>query len=74
MEVIKCLDFFDFFLSIYSETNIQKRNEVQARPAITSSKLTIETIEQGDRSGIFIVNFEHISHLVLVFLLLPENM
>ena len=25
---------------------------------------------QGSRSGIFIVNFEHISHLVLVFLLL----
>ena len=26
------------------------------------------------RSGIFIVNFEHISHLVLVFLLLTLNM
>ena len=26
------------------------------------------------RSGIFIVNFEHISHLVLVFLLLSLNM
>ena len=25
-------------------------------------------------SGVFIVNFEHISHLVLVFLLLPLNM
>ena len=25
------------------------------------------------RSGIFIVNFEHISHLVLVFLLLTLN-
>ena len=35
--------------------------------------LTIETLEQGvkrGRSGIFIVNFEHISHLVLLFLLL----
>ena len=35
--------------------------------------LTIETLEQGvkrRRSGIFIVNFEHISHLVLLFLLL----
>ena len=36
----------------------------------------IETLEQERhwrhwrRSGIFIVNFEHISHLVLVFLLL----
>ena len=35
--------------------------------AITCSKLTIETVEH--RSGVFI-NFEHISHLVLVFLLL----
>ena len=26
------------------------------------------------RSGVFIVNFEHISHLVLVFLLLILNM
>ena len=26
------------------------------------------------RSGIFIVNFKHISHLVLVFLLLTLNM
>ena len=31
------------------------------------SKLTIKTPR---RSGVFIVNFEHISHLVLVFLLL----
>ena len=27
----------------------------------------------NNRSGIFIVNFEHISHLVLVFLLLTLN-
>ena len=54
-------------------------------PAITCSKLTIETLEQGEicskltikiperrrrRPGIFIVNFEYILHLVLVFLLL----
>ena len=37
------------------------------------SKSTIKTPErrQWRRSGVFIVNFEHISHLVLVFLLLP---
>ena len=29
---------------------------------------------QWRRSGIFIVNFEHIPHLVLVFLLLTLNM
>ena len=36
------------------------------------SKLTIKIPERRHwhRSGIFIVNFEHISHLVLVFLLL----
>ena len=28
---------------------------------------------QWGRSGVFIVNFEHISHPVLVFLLLPLN-
>ena len=33
--------------------------------AFTCSKLTRETLE-----GVFIVNFEHISHFVLVFLLL----
>ena len=37
------------------------------QPAFTCSKLTIETLEQG-------VSSEHISHLVLVFLLLTLNM
>ena len=36
------------------------------------SKLTIKTLkrQQWTRSGVFTVNFEHISHLALVFLLL----
>ena len=39
------------------------------------SKLTIKTPERSQwrRSGVFIVNFEHILHLVLVFLLLTLN-
>ena len=39
------------------------------------SKLTIKTPErrQWRRSGVFIVNFEHNSHLGLVFLLLTSN-
>ena len=47
--------------------------------AFTSWKLIIEILEQDEkyvqwrRSGIFI-NFEHILHLVLVFLLLTLNM
>ena len=41
----------------------------------TGSKLIIKTSErrQWRRSGAFIVNFEHISHFVLVFLLLTLN-
>ena len=41
-----------------------------------SSKLTVKTSErrQWCRSGVFTVNFEHISHLVLVILLLTLNM
>ena len=40
------------------------------------SKLTITTPDrrQWRRSGVFIVNFEHVSHLLLVFLLLTLNM
>ena len=40
----------------------------------TYSKLTIKTPEwrQWHRSGVFILNFEHISHLFLVFLLNME--
>ena len=36
------------------------------------SKLTIKTPEQRykRRSGVFIINFEHISHIALMFLLL----
>ena len=43
-----------------------------AQPAITCSKLTIETLEQGVKyvHWCVIVNFEYILHLVLVFLLL----
>ena len=53
--------------------------ELQTQPATACPKLTIETLEQGikchrRRSGVFIVNFEHILHLVLVFLLLALNM
>ena len=44
--------------------------------AIAFSKLTIMISKQRQwrRSGVFIVNFENISHLVLVFLSLTLNM
>ena len=37
------------------------------------SKLIIKAPERRRRSGVFIVNFEHISHLFLVFLFLALN-
>ena len=46
----------------------------KSQPAFTCSKITIETLEQWRRSGVRIVNFEYISHLVLMFLLLTLNM
>ena len=48
------------------------QDKMESQPAITCSKLTIKTPERRHfrRSGVFIVNFEHISHSVLVFLLL----
>ena len=53
---------------------VDNRN-IRARCEI-SSKLTIKTPERRHlrRYGVFIVNFEHISHLILVFLLLILNM
>ena len=48
------------FYLFYEETYLFY--EETSQPAITCSKLR--------RSGVFIVNFEHITHLVLVFLLL----
>ena len=54
----------------------QSYNRNTRRRCEICSKLTIKTPEQRiwRRSGIFTVNFEHISHLVLVFLLLTLNM
>ena len=39
-------------------------------PCASACNFIIEALAQGVRSGIFIVNFEDISHLFLVFLLL----
>ena len=54
----------------YQRISIKKKIQL----AITSSKLTIEALERDvkywRRSVVFIVNFERIPHLVLVFLLL----
>ena len=49
-----------------------KVNNRNTRTCEICSKLTIKTLErqQWRRSGVFVVKFEHIPHLVLVFLLL----
>ena len=58
---------------------IEKTEPIQ--PAFTCLKLILETLERGVkwrcqwcRSGDFIANFEHISHLALELLLLTLNM
>ena len=70
-------------LSIVLWLNTNGHILMTSQPVFTCSKLIIETLEEGvkyvqlchwRRSSIFIVNFEHISHLVLVFLLLTLNM
>ena len=63
---------------LHNKANVNFKIHDVTQAAIICSKLTTETLEQGvkyvqmfrRRSGVFIVNFEHISHLVLVFLLL----
>ena len=57
----------------YKWNKIWTSQSVLFQPALTYSNLTIETLEQGVKY-IFIVNYEHFSHLVLVFLLLNLNM
>ena len=62
------LDLASIYLLKVNNRNTRTRCEI-------CSKLTIKTPERHwRRSGVFIVNFEHISHLVLMFLLLTLNM
>ena len=66
--------FFEYDLRSIKKILVGWENLAITQSAFTFSKLTIETLEQGVKyvqsSGVFIVNFEHISHLVLVLLLL----
>ena len=51
---------------------VNKKNKKNRTKCEICSKLTIKTPDQRNwrHSGVFIVNFEHISQLILVFLLL----
>ena len=55
---------------------LKVNNRNSRRSCKICSKLTMKTPKRHKqrRSGVFIVNFEHIPHLVLVFLLLTLNM
>ena len=70
---VRCVRSGDSFNYIPAGIYLFKVNNRNTRTRCEiCSKLTINTPErrQWRRSGVFIVNFEHISHLVLVFLLL----
>ena len=65
------LDFFFYFTPIAAGIYLLEVNNKNPRARCEiCSKLTIKIPEQHQwrGSGIFFVNFEHISHLVLVFL------
>ena len=65
------LSFFPagIYMLKFNNRNIRTRCEICLKLAIK-----IPERRQWRRSGIFIVNFEHISHYVQVFLLLTSNM
>ena len=73
MVTVKYLTTQNMSLGIYllkvNNKNTRTRCEI-------CSKLTIKTPErcQWHHSGVFIINFEHISHLVLKFLFITLNM
>ena len=54
-----------------ANTYLFKFNTDSIKKSEICSKLTIKTVER--RSGIFILNFEHISHLFLMLLLFTMN-
>ena len=62
-------------LKIPADNYIFKVNNRNTKLCVKYSKLTIKTPgrRQWGQSGVFIVNFEHILNLVLVFLLLILN-
>ena len=78
-EIIYVIYIYIYIYIIYYiiyNINILKVNNRNTRTKCEiCSKLTVKTPERSRRrSGVFIVNFEHISHFVLVFQLLTLNM
>ena len=69
LQIITQTDRVGIYLFKGNHRNTRTRCEI-------CSKLTIKTAEwrHSRHSGVFIVNFQHISHFNLVFLLLTLNM
>ena len=71
--IFKCKHYFYIYHPAGKYVFKVKNRNIRTRCEIYS-KLTIKTPERRRRrSGVFIVNFEHISRLVLMFLLLTLN-
>ena len=64
----KRLSLADNYMLKFNNRNTRTRGEI-----CSNLIMKIPERRQWHHSGIFIVNFEHISHLVLVFLLLTLN-
>ena len=64
-----CFSACIYLLKVSKKSNSRTRCEI-------GSKLTLKAPERRywHRSGVFIVDFEHTSHLALLFLLLTLNM
>ena len=71
ISVVSRFDIFKVGIYLLKVNNRNSRTRCEI-----CSKLTIEIPErrQWRRTGIFIINFEHTSHLFLLFLLLTLNM
>ena len=74
VDFLYCL--FEYSLNLACKYLLKVNNRNTRIRCEICSKLTIKTPERRHwcRSSVFNVNFEHISHLVLMFLLLTLNM
>ena len=76
-KLIEPIDYFMFVLHkarISGETKLGRRTpSFYVRFMPLGQRFQALNAISTSRSGVFIVNFEHISHLVLVFLLLTLN-
>ena len=70
-EIVYTWSLFQPAFTCFKVSNRNTRTRCEICPKLT---IKIPELRHWCRSGIFIANFGHISHLVLVFLLLTSNM